>query len=84
MSSTEFNKKLNFSWITIKNKIKTDNTFRDAGKAKIKAYENFWFFIDINEIPGMEIHIEEKIKIDYKKISESKTWSVNLEDNILE
>ena len=38
MSSTEFNKKLNFSWITIKNKIKTDNTFRDAGKAKIKAY----------------------------------------------
>ena len=82
MDANEFNGKLINSWDEIKKKITTDQDFIDAGKGKIKAYENFWFFLNSDEIPGLEIKTDSKIKIDQRKIVDSNTWRIDVDEHI--
>jgi len=82
MDANQFNVKLINSWEEIKKKITTDQTFINAGKGKIKAYENFWFFLNSDEIPGLEIKTDSKIKVDQRKIFDSNAWRIDLDENI--
>lgn len=82
MDANEFNGKLINSWDEIKKKITTDQDFIEAGKGKIKAYENFWFFLNADEIPGLEIKIDSKIKVDQRKIVDSNTWRIDVDEHI--
>lgn len=82
MKSSEFNEKLVNSWNQLQQKIVNDEDFKTAGKAKIKVIENFWFFIDLNETPGIEIISKENINIKLEKLIESKSWKIQIEKNI--
>lgn len=82
MNSEEFNNRLANCWEQLEKKISTDQAFIDAGKGKIKAFENFWFFLNTEKTPGLEINAETKIKVLQKDIIESKTWKIDIENNI--
>ena len=72
MNSIEFQKKLDNAWKEIYLKKKKDDKFEEG--ALVKAYENYWFTLDKNYLPGIIIFID---KFDIKKIKFPKARGWN-------
>ena len=78
MNSLDFQRKLDKAWNEILIKRKKDSDFEDG--ASVKVYEEYWFTLNKNYLPGVIIKTE-NLNIKNMKLPKAKGWIFNFHNN---
>jgi hypothetical protein len=83
MNFTEYQTFLDNQWKQLEQRIKEDEDFKKAGRAKIQVSEEFFFTLDVNSLPGLLIVTTDIKKIDKDIIPNCKGWTIEILDNMI-
>jgi hypothetical protein len=83
MDFIQYQKFLDNQWKQLEQRIREDEDFKKAGKAKIQISEEFFFTLDISGLPGLLIITNNIKKIDKDFIPNCKSWNIEVFDNQL-
>ena len=75
--SSSFN--LQEKWDKLIDRTTNNKIFVSGGE--IKAHDQFWFITNNNHLPGLEIRLEQNIKIDSKSLPQARNWTIKTLDN---
>ena len=83
MNFTEYQTFLDNQWKQLEQRIQEDEDFKKAGKAKIQVSEEFFFTLDVNNLPGLLIVTTDIKKVDKDIIPNCKGWTIEILDSMI-